>query len=259
MSLTATDLEQQFRAAGLDKGQTIMLHSSLSSLGHVAGGAETVVSSLLRVLGPEGTLCVPNLVFRGSMTQFLRAHTRIDLCAMPSRNGTLTEAVRNHPLARQSVHPSHPVSAIGRRRDELLRDHLCSRGPCGPESPWGKIAATEGRIVLLDVDHACNTTLHVMEETTAPYIFLDEALEGIVIDRSGREHPYRVQAYVTDRARTFGVVDAPLSEEGIQQMASVGAATVRIIDSPRMFTFCVAAVRKNPDWLAGKNRSEESP
>ena len=254
MSLTVTELEQQLIAAGLSKGQTIMLHSSLSSLGHVEGGAETVVEAFLRGLGPDGTLCAPNLVFRGSMTQFLRAHPRIDLRVMPSKNGAITEAIRRHPRALQSVHPSHPVSAIGPRSEELLRDHLRSRGPCGPESPWGKIAATEGRIVLLGVGQSSNTTLHVVEETTAPYIFLDEMLTGTVVDRSGREHTYRVQAYTTDRARTFDAVDAPLLERGIIKMAPVGQATVRIIDSPEMVKFCAEAVRRNPNWLAQQTR-----
>ena len=172
-------------------------------------------------------LCAPNLVFRGSMTQFLRAHSRIDLRAMSSRNGAITGAIRQHPKARQSVHPSHPVSAIGPRSEKLLRDHLRSRGPCGPESPWGKIAATEGRIVLLGVGQSCNTTLHVVEETTAPYIFLDEMLTGTVVDRSGREHSYRVQAYTTDRARTFDVADAPLLDRGIMKMAAVGSERPR--------------------------------
>lgn len=254
MSITVTYLEQQLIAAGLREGQTVMLHSSLSSLGYVEGGALTVVEAFLRVLGHDGTLCVPNLVFRGSMTEYLRNHQRVDLRVLPSRSGAISETVRLHPQAQQSVHPSHPVSAIGRRSNELLKDHLRSRGPCGPQSPWGKIAGTEGAIVLLGVGQSCNTTLHVVEEMAAPYIFLDEELCGTVVDRFGREHPYRVQAYVANRHRTFDVVDTPLLEADIMKKATVGQATVRIIDSPKMVQFCVEQVQKNPDWLAQRSK-----
>lgn len=36
-----------------------MVHSSLRSIGYVLGGAQTVVGSLLKVLGPDGTLVMP--------------------------------------------------------------------------------------------------------------------------------------------------------------------------------------------------------
>src|SRR4051794_16906227 len=38
---------------------TVMVHSSLSTLGFVCGGAHTVVQALLDVIGPDGTLMMP--------------------------------------------------------------------------------------------------------------------------------------------------------------------------------------------------------
>ena len=51
-SLLAHDLE----ALGLGPGGAAMVHCRMSALGHVVGGAETVVRALLDTLGPEGTL-----------------------------------------------------------------------------------------------------------------------------------------------------------------------------------------------------------
>jgi aminoglycoside 3-N-acetyltransferase len=51
----ATDLHN----LGLRGDATILLHSSLSALGFVVGGAETVISAILDVIGDEGTLVVP--------------------------------------------------------------------------------------------------------------------------------------------------------------------------------------------------------
>lgn len=50
----ATELGQ----AGLRPGETVLLHSSLSSLGWVCGGAAAVVLALLDALGDDGTLVV---------------------------------------------------------------------------------------------------------------------------------------------------------------------------------------------------------
>ena len=53
----ATDLGR----LGIARGDVVFLHSSLRSLGWVAGGAEAVIDAFLDVLGPEGLLAVPTL------------------------------------------------------------------------------------------------------------------------------------------------------------------------------------------------------
>ena len=52
-------LAADLAALGVSPGSVFIVHSSLSSLGYVTGGAHTVVLALLDVLGPEGTLVVP--------------------------------------------------------------------------------------------------------------------------------------------------------------------------------------------------------
>ena len=47
---------------GIKKDDTILMHSSLSSLGYIEGGAETVIDTILSVL-TEGTLLIPALSY----------------------------------------------------------------------------------------------------------------------------------------------------------------------------------------------------
>src|SRR3990172_7686961 len=44
---------------GLGKGDIVFVHSSLSALGHVIGGAITVIEALIETVGHEGILAVP--------------------------------------------------------------------------------------------------------------------------------------------------------------------------------------------------------
>lgn len=56
---THSTLVNDFHACGIRPGSTLLLHSSLKSIGWVCGGPEAVIQALLDVLGPEGTLVVP--------------------------------------------------------------------------------------------------------------------------------------------------------------------------------------------------------
>ena len=49
MSVTRTDISGSLTAMGLRPGDRVMVHSSLSSMGHVEGCAATVVQAFLDV------------------------------------------------------------------------------------------------------------------------------------------------------------------------------------------------------------------
>lgn len=55
-SLTQADIEIGLRTLGLDLGDAVEVHSSLSSFGHVEGGATTVIAALMQVVGQVGVL-----------------------------------------------------------------------------------------------------------------------------------------------------------------------------------------------------------
>lgn len=56
---TRSRLHSELRMLGLVEGSTVLVHSSLSALGWVVGGAEAVVLALEDALGRGGTLMMP--------------------------------------------------------------------------------------------------------------------------------------------------------------------------------------------------------
>ncbi len=56
---TVASLAADLRALGVTEGSTLLVHSSLSALGFVCGGAPAVVQALRSALGAGGTLTVP--------------------------------------------------------------------------------------------------------------------------------------------------------------------------------------------------------
>lgn len=61
-------LSGQLAALGVERGGVLMVHASLSAVGTVDGGADTVAAALREVLGPEGTLVVPSFTPENSDT-----------------------------------------------------------------------------------------------------------------------------------------------------------------------------------------------
>ena len=54
--LNRQGIERQLAALGLGSGMSVEVHSSLSRMGHVEGGAATAVEALLNVVGPHGAV-----------------------------------------------------------------------------------------------------------------------------------------------------------------------------------------------------------
>jgi aminoglycoside 3-N-acetyltransferase len=81
--ITKSYLIDEFQALGMQKGDTIFVHSAYSTLGRspggVEGGPQTVINALLELLGPEGTLIMPTFNYG-----FLRG-TPWDIRTTPSQ------------------------------------------------------------------------------------------------------------------------------------------------------------------------------
>ena len=56
---TIDSLSAQFKNLGITEGMTLIVHSSLKSLGWTCGGAVAVVEALMKAVGEDGTIVMP--------------------------------------------------------------------------------------------------------------------------------------------------------------------------------------------------------
>lgn len=163
---------------GLEAGQTVLAHSSMSKLGWVCGGTQAVIMALMDVLGDDGTLMMPthsaqntnpanwgNPPVPESWWQTIRENRpAFDPSLTPTRGmGAIPEAFRKMAGVKRSHHPIGSFAAIGKHADFLLANHDSLEQMFDDTSPIGKLYELDGHILLLGVSHSNNTSLHLAE------------------------------------------------------------------------------------------------
>lgn len=167
--VTNEDLVDGLHALGLGIGDTVMVHSSLSRLGHVEGGSRAVVQALLDAVGSEGLVVMPAYPINRSTLEYLGTDPLFDPDESPSRMGKITEELRLWSGAARSIHPTHSISAVGQDAGELVRDHYRAVTPFSLETPFGKLLERDARVLCLGVGLEPTVFYHVFEDVTGGY------------------------------------------------------------------------------------------
>jgi len=227
---------------GVRPGGVLLVHSSLSSLGPVPGGAKTVVQGLLEALGPDGTLLMPAL----SYARVTPEQPLFDVRLTPSNIGALPEYFRTRPGTLRSIHPTHSVCAVGRLAAELLDRHIEDRTPCGPRSPVRLLPEYDGQILMLGCGLRPNTSMHAVEEMVVPpYLFGGTLAYRLVgWDWGVTEAVYRVHGFKGWQQRYDRVAD--VLEEPHLSRGRVLASDVHLIEASAMWRAALAALRRDP-------------
>ena len=254
VTVTQYDIEHGLRDLGLREGDCVLMHSSLSSFGYVEGGADAVIDALLGVIGDTGTAMVPNIpvTWRSGETHedYLAREPVFDVRTTPSGVGKITEVFRRRPDARRSLSACHSVAAIGARRDWILAGHEDCSGSTGPGTPYWKNCQIGGKVLLIGVTQSRNTTIHTIEETAAPEVFLTrEAFRSKVIDRAGETHTLNTRAHTPGIPRHFERIEPLLAGEGALTTETIGRSTLRLVDAGALFRIGVELLEEDPLFL----------
>ena len=132
------DLLAAFRELGMQPGMTVMVHTSLSSMGYVCGGAPTVIEALLETVGSEGTIMMPTQSWK-NLDPEVGVHPEVseddwqtirdnwpayDKRTTPTQTmGAVAELFRQWPGSLRSDHPARSVTANGRYAAYLTENH----------------------------------------------------------------------------------------------------------------------------------------
>lgn len=172
--VTRSDLVRDLGALGVRPGGVLIVHTRRSAIGWVAGGAETVVTALLDVLGPAGTLMAyigwndstggltgwpPQWqeAYRSERPPFNPGFSETD-----RQMGRVPERIRTWPGAKVSGSHFRRMAAIGSAAGWLTEDQPWNHG-FGPGSPLARLVEADGQVLLLGAPLDRLTILHHAE------------------------------------------------------------------------------------------------
>ena len=254
--VTTERLIEDLSKLGVSAGDTILVHSSLSSLGWIPGAGPAVVDALMAVLTEEGTLVMPTHSgdysdpskwenppvpdswiepIRESMPPFRPEVT-------PTRGmGAIAECFRCYPGVRRSRHPELSFAAWGRHRDFVVDDHAYSHA-LGEDSPLARVYDLDGDVLLLGVGHDSNTSLHLAEYRADWDVETVERGSSVLVDGEGQWITYEDIATDSD---DFDRLGADFEANHGVRRGRVGTADATLASQRALVDFGVGWIERN--------------
>jgi aminoglycoside 3-N-acetyltransferase len=238
--ITEDLLINELKAIGIKKGDTILVHSSMSKIGYLENGAKTVVNALIKLIGDEGNILMPSSPNGELQLNYIRKKIPFDVRNTPSKLGAITEEFRNLPNVIRSLNPLEPVCAWGNDAVYLTEGHFNEITPYTAKSPFRRIIEKDGKILYIGVtlDNA-GTSLHTLEdEVDFKYeVYYSEVFETDIVDYNG--NIIRVKTKVHNPAysamRKCDQLIPLFINEKVCEKNTLGKSECLIFDSKRMF------------------------
>jgi len=259
-AIALPQLTAELRALGLRRDGVVMVHTRMSAIGWVIGGSETVVRALLEAIGPDGTLVAyaswQDHVYNAA--EWPAEHRDAYVADPPvfdpatgeaaRDHGRIPERVRTWPGARRSDHPEASVVAVGAQAVELTADHPRDDA-YGPASPFARLVAAGGQVLMLGAPLETITLLHHSEAlanvpnkrrvtSTIPVREGGEIVPRTYTDNdtSGAVLPYGDLDLDADE---FEVIARAALHAGVGTTGRVGAADCYLFDARALVDFAV--------------------
>lgn len=255
--VTPADIKTALKEVGVQKGQAIMVHTSLSSLGYVCGGAQSIIEALMEGVGEEGTIMMPTQSWKNLdpaagvywqepeewwpvIREYIPAY---DKRITPTNTmGAVSEMFRQWSGTLRSDHPARSVAAWGRYAQYLTENHDLS-DIFGDSSPIGRLYELDGNVLLIGVGYDKNTSLH-LADVRAEYPSKHTVMESSAIKVDGQRKWQTYETLAVD-GEDFPVIGEAFEQTGQVRHVSLGNGILSMMSQRMLVDFAVKWIEEN--------------
>lgn len=247
MPHTVSSLVADFRELGVKEGMTLIVHTSLSSLGWVCGGAEAVIQALMQAVGEDGTLVMPAQSAGNSdpadwmappvpesWWPVIREHMpafSVDTTATRGM-GAIAELFRQFPGVIRSHHPMYSFTAWGKNKEYVTENQLLQEG-FGETSPLAKIYKLGGKILFIGVGHDSNTSFHLSEHARKDQVYVTKSA---ALMENG-ERVWKTYSEIDYDSDCFEKIGYEFERMENYQRMKIGGAVCKLFDQRKVVDF----------------------
>jgi aminoglycoside 3-N-acetyltransferase len=244
---TKETLLRDLENMGIDKNGTLLVHSSMKSIGQVDGGADTVLDVLSEYM-KDGLLVLPTHTW----SYINESNPKFNVKDSAVCVGILPELFRKRPGVFRSLHPTHSVAALGKDAEEFTCGDELFDTPCARGSSWGKLLDRKAAIMLLGVDLTRNTFMHGVEEwVDIPGRISDEPEQLYVVLEDGREISVPSRRHCGEPwSEYFWKVEGMFEKNKVMHKGKFGDAEVRLCDAAGITDILFQMLEINPDLFS---------
>jgi aminoglycoside 3-N-acetyltransferase len=252
--VTRPRMVRDLRALGVALGDELLVHTSLSMLGYVPGGAQAVVEALIESVGPKGLIVMPTFSAHLSdprnrrnppIPQAWHEETRAAMPAYEPRKsptsamGVINECFRSWPGTSRSAHPQHSFTAWGPEAASIVARHELEHA-MDMLSPLGSLYEADAKVLLLGPSFANCTSFHLAECRSGKLPPLISGGSPMIVEGERRWVSFTAPNFQGD---DFGKLGSDF-EQGARTVSvgKVGEATCRLFRMRAAVDFAV-------DWL----------
>ncbi|PUU93679.1 AAC(3) family N-acetyltransferase [Halanaerobium sp.] len=242
---TKNDLIKDFKEIGIDPEGTLLVHSSMKSVGEVEGRADTVIDAFMDYM-KDGLLVFP----AHSWSEENNEDNIFNPKTEKSCVGILTNIFRKREGVLRSLHPTHSLAAYGKDAEEFISGEEKVDTPCPRNGCYGKLYDRNAQILFLGCTLKSNTFIHGVEEwNQIPNRLGEKPVEYKIItgDKIIKAPVHPHQAPVKDVSKNYDKLREPLLEKNICRTGKIGDAESYLCQAKEMADLTSTFLQKNQD------------
>ena len=228
--MTKEQLKLQLKELGLIPSDTVVIHTSLRSIGPVDGGADGLIDAFCEYLH-DGLFLVPTHTWASvNAAQPVYAARRTEPCigAVPRAAAARQDGIR-------SLHPTHSLWAFGRNAADYVRGEELTATPAPKGGCWSRLADVGAKILLIGVGNSKNTFIHALDEEAKLPDRLGQPYATTLIASSGQIFHGQMAPHFCSRcpdvSKYYTNFEEALTALGAQHFGRLGRAQVRVVDA----------------------------